>query len=92
MVRTFSTKYLFEASLLKLPEIIIFRSIFYFRKACLGILGIPFIDVVRVLSAVLLLGNISFVDSQSLEVEIRGESELNSIASLLGVSSQALFR
>lgn len=33
-------------------------------KACLGILGIPFIDVVRVLSAVLLLGNISFVDNQ----------------------------
>lgn len=33
-------------------------------KACLGILGIPFIDVVRVLSAVLLLGNISFIDNQ----------------------------
>lgn len=33
-------------------------------KACLGILGIPFIDVVRVLAAVLLLGNISFVDNQ----------------------------
>lgn len=33
-------------------------------KACLGILGIPFIDVVRVLAAVLLLGNISFVDNK----------------------------
>lgn len=61
-------------------------------KACLGILGIPFIDVVRVLSAVLLLGNISFVDNQSMEVDIVGEAELNSIANLLGVSPQALFR
>ena len=33
-------------------------------KACLGILGIPFLDVVRVLSAVLLLGNVKFVDNQ----------------------------
>jgi len=33
-------------------------------KACLGILGIPFLDVVRVLAAVLLLGNVQFVDSQ----------------------------
>lgn len=31
-------------------------------KTCLGILGIPFLDVVRVLSAVLLLGNVQFVD------------------------------
>ena len=38
-------------------------------KACLGILGIPFIDVVRVLSAVLLLGNISFVDNQVIMIE-----------------------
>lgn len=33
-------------------------------KACLGILGIPFLDVVRVLAAVLLLGNVQFVDGQ----------------------------
>lgn len=31
-------------------------------KTCLCILGIPFLDVVRVLSAVLLLGNVQFVD------------------------------
>lgn len=61
-------------------------------KACLGILGIPFIDVVRVLAAVLLLGNINFIDNQNMEVEIIGENELKSIASLLGVSPQALFR
>lgn len=33
-------------------------------KACLGILGIPFLDVVRVLAAVLLLGNVQFIDGQ----------------------------
>lgn len=33
-------------------------------KTCLGILGIPFLDVVRVLAAVLLLGNIQFIDGQ----------------------------
>ncbi|XP_033150594.1 myosin-G heavy chain isoform X4 [Drosophila busckii] len=32
-------------------------------KTCLGILGIPFLDVVRVLSAVLLLGNVQFIDT-----------------------------
>jgi dachs len=36
-------------------------------KACLGILGIPFFDVVRVLAAVLLLGNIKFIDNQVCE-------------------------
>lgn len=33
-------------------------------KTCLGVLGIPFLDVVRVLAAVLLLGNTTFVDSE----------------------------
>lgn len=61
-------------------------------KACLGILGIPFLDVVRVLAAVLLLGNVQFVDSQNLEVDISGESELNAVATLLGVPAAALFR
>ncbi|CAD7080160.1 unnamed protein product [Hermetia illucens] len=61
-------------------------------KACLGILGIPFLDVVRVLAAVLLLGNVKFVDGQSLEVDVKGEVELNAVASLLGVPPAALFR
>lgn len=33
-------------------------------KNCLSILGIPFLDVVRVLAAVLLLGNVQFIDGQ----------------------------
>ncbi|XP_018785879.1 PREDICTED: myosin-G heavy chain isoform X2 [Bactrocera latifrons] len=61
-------------------------------KTCLGILGIPFLDVVRVLAAVLLLGNVQFIDGQSLEVDVKGEAELNSVASLLGVPPAALFR
>ncbi|XP_035775334.1 unconventional myosin-Ia-like isoform X3 [Anopheles albimanus] len=61
-------------------------------KACLGILGIPFLDVVRVLAAVLLLGNVQFVDGQGLEVEVVGETELNAVASLLGVPPAQLFR
>lgn len=61
-------------------------------KTCLGILGIPFLDVVRVLAAVLLLGNVQFVDGQGLEVDIKGEAELNSISCLLGVPAAALFR
>ncbi|KAL5281767.1 Myo20 family protein [Megaselia abdita] len=61
-------------------------------KTCLGILGIPFLDVVRVLAAVLLLGNIQFIDGQGLEVEVKGETELNSVANLLGVQAQFLFR
>lgn len=49
-------------------------------------------DVVRVLAAVLLLGNIQFVDGQGLEVDVKGDVELKAVASLLGVSSVALFR
>lgn len=57
-----------------------------------GILGIPFIDVVRVLAAVLLLGNVAFVDGAGMEVDIYGDAELNAVAGLLSVSPQTLFR
>lgn len=55
-------------------------------------LGIPFLDVVRVLAAVLLLGNVQFVDSGGVEVSVRGDTELTAVAGLLGVTSAALFR
>ncbi|XP_024086474.1 myosin-I heavy chain isoform X2 [Cimex lectularius] len=61
-------------------------------KTCLGVLGIPFLDVVRVLAAVLLLGNILFVDSGSVEASVKGEAELNAVAGLLGVSPASLLR
>lgn len=50
-------------------------------------------DVVRVLAGVLLLGNVVFVDScGSVEVTVQKEAELNAVASLLGVTPQALLR
>ncbi|CAH0390290.1 unnamed protein product, partial [Bemisia tabaci] len=67
-------------------------------KACLGVLGIPFLDVVRVLAAVLLLGNMQFVDKVPGpngtvgEVIVNGEAELTAVAGLLGVTASALFR
>ncbi|CAL4058834.1 unnamed protein product [Meganyctiphanes norvegica] len=62
-------------------------------KANLGVLGIPFLEVMRVLAAVLLLGNVTFIEGQGLEVDIQGGShELKSVAALLGVSSAALYR
>lgn len=59
-------------------------------KSCLGILGIPFLDVMRVLSAVLLLGNVSFVSGES-GVGARTEGA-GPAAALLGISLAALDR
>ncbi|KAF0300387.1 Myosin-VIIa [Amphibalanus amphitrite] len=61
-------------------------------KACLGVLGIPFLDVVRVLASVLLLGNVTFVDRPGTEVEMQSPQELQSVAALLGFSPAALQR
>ena len=61
-------------------------------KACLGVLGIPFMDVVRVLAAVLLLGNVQFAEGPTMEVSVQGEAELAAVANLLGVSGAAMFR
>ncbi|XP_057331572.1 unconventional myosin-IXb isoform X3 [Microplitis mediator] len=61
-------------------------------KACLGVLGIPFLDVVRVLAAVLILGNVGFTDGPGVEVSVIGENELASVAALLGVPPSSLLR
>ena len=37
-------------------------------KGTLGILGIPYMDVLRVLATILLLGNVEFVEGEGLEV------------------------
>ena len=55
-------------------------------------LGIPFLDVVRVLAAVLILGNVGFTDRPGVEVGVIGENELASVAALLGVPPPALLR
>ena len=64
-------------------------------KANLAVLGIPFMDVLRVLSAILLLGNVEFaprVGDDAFDVEIIGQEELNSVAKLLGVSTTMLWQ
>ncbi|XP_050538527.1 unconventional myosin-IXb isoform X2 [Daktulosphaira vitifoliae] len=61
-------------------------------KSCLGLLGIPFMDVVRVLAAVLLLGNVNFVNNGTGEVIAKGENELAAVARLLGISFPSLLR
>lgn len=58
----------------------------------IGVLGIPFLDVVRVLAAVLILGNVGFTDRPGVEVGVIGENELASVAALLGVPPPALLR
>ena len=58
----------------------------------IGVLGIPFLDVVRVLAAVLILGNVGFTDRPGMEVGVIGENELASVAALLGVPPPALLR
>ncbi|XP_052754581.1 unconventional myosin-IXAa [Galleria mellonella] len=65
---------------------------FHAWKTCLGILGIPFLDVVRVLAAVLLLGNVQFADGSAGAAEPAGEAELAAAAALLGVPAPALLR
>ncbi len=42
-----------------------------FQNALL-VLGIPFADIMRVLAAVLLLGNVKFVEGTGLELEVEG--------------------
>ena len=62
-------------------------------KTNLAVLGIPFMDVVRVLSSILLLGNVEFAprgSDDAYDVEIIGKDELNSVASLLGVPTTLL--
>ena len=64
-------------------------------KASLSVLGIPFMDVVRVLAAILLLGNVEFAPGggdESFDVDVIGKDELNSVANLLGVSTASLWQ
>jgi len=60
----------------------------------LAVLGIPSMDVIRVLSAILLLGNVRFTPSvgDDFEVEVIGREELHSTAKLLGISPTILIQ
>ncbi|XP_022108413.1 unconventional myosin-IXb-like isoform X2 [Acanthaster planci] len=61
-------------------------------RSCLAVLGIPFFDVMRILAAVLLLGNVQFVEDGGYELDIKGNNEIKSVAALLGVSGVSLYR
>jgi hypothetical protein len=48
----------------------------------LGMLGIPFLDVVRVLAAVILIGNVQFKETSCMEMDV----EVSSMSCYLGAS------
>jgi len=43
-------------------------------QGALATLGIPFVDVLRILVAILLLGNVEFVDGEGLELDVKGNN------------------
>ncbi|KAJ8037913.1 Unconventional myosin-Ib [Holothuria leucospilota] len=61
-----------------------------FRSA-LSTLGIEFMDVMRVMSAVLLLRNLEFQDNGGYELDMNGNEEIKFVSSLLGISGVSLY-
>ena len=59
-------------------------------KSNLVILGIPCMDVLKVMAAILLLGNLKFSEGNGLELDLAGKEELRKIAKLLGVTPAQL--
>lgn len=46
----------------------------FLPQSALATLGIPFLDVLRILVAILLLGNVEFVDSEGPELDVKGNN------------------
>ncbi|XP_029650710.2 unconventional myosin-VIIa [Octopus sinensis] len=61
-------------------------------KDCLITCDVSFTDVTRVLSAVLLIGNITFLSTNSQQLDLKTQNELKSVATLLGISSMVLYQ
>ncbi|GAB1610967.1 unconventional myosin-VIIa-like isoform X2 [Argonauta hians] len=61
-------------------------------KACLQACAVSFSDVTRVLAAVLLIGNITFIYSTSQQLALLSDYELKCVAVLLGVPAVVLYR
>ncbi|KAK2557261.1 Unconventional myosin-VIIb [Acropora cervicornis] len=55
-------------------------------RTSLVTLGIPFLDVLRILVAILLLGNVDFVESEGADLEVKGNNEIKAVAALLGAN------
>ena len=69
------------------------RERFNTWKANLVILGIPCMDVLKVMAAILLLGNIKFLESGAgLELDMNGKDELKAVSGLIGVSPALLLQ
>lgn len=68
------------------------QSHFEAWKSSLAQLGIPLTDVLKVLSAVMLLGNTLFYEAKNQELQLQGMDELRSVATLLGVQLVLLQR
>ncbi|XP_076460161.1 uncharacterized protein LOC143293130 [Babylonia areolata] len=68
------------------------KMLFEAWKSALAVVGIPVWDVLRVLAAVLLLGNIHFEDTAGLELELVSNNEMKAVAALLGVPGVSLYR
>ncbi|OQR66176.1 unconventional myosin-IXb-like [Tropilaelaps mercedesae] len=62
-------------------------------RSSLALLGFQPMDVLKVLAAVLLLGNIQFVDKHDhvKQVDVQDGNMIKSVADLLGISSMALY-
>ena len=52
----------------------VYRAKFEQWRGALASLGIPFVDVLRILVAILLLGNVEFVDGEGLELDVKGNN------------------
>ncbi|XP_064599568.1 unconventional myosin-IXb-like [Liolophura sinensis] len=61
-------------------------------KMSLGMLGISFSDVIRLLAGVLLLGNVEFIQNGGQEPEVKSHREFQAVAALLGIPGVVLYR
>lgn len=57
-------------------------------QGALATLGIPFVDVLRILVAILLLGNVEFVDGEGLELDVKGNNGRYHLYSKLSLKAQ----
>ena len=53
---------------------LLYRLLIFPSQGALATLGIPFVDVLRILVAILLLGNVEFVDGEALELDVKGNN------------------
>ena len=84
---------LFRAVVCLSTRPLILISIIIIAIIVTGVLGIPFLDVVRVLAAVLLLGNLQFHETSGGGGQCEThEAELKAVAGLLGVTPASLLR